>query len=115
MVITEATPAPAASRRNHLLCGARRRKIHDTQYHAANRHSRVPRPIMMSHDRCTTFTSEIVGSSAAGSMLRPFTTVLVPVFGSDRIEASPGMGMPPLTVPLLLRCPNRVSGTSLVV
>jgi hypothetical protein len=46
-------------------------------------------------------------------MLRPCTTVLVPVFGSDRIEARPGIGMPPLTVPLLLRWPKRVSGASL--
>ena len=39
----------------------------------------------------------------------------VPVEGSERIDARPGMRIPPLTVPSLLRCPNSVSGTSSVV
>ena len=70
---------------------------------------------MTSQARWMTFTSAVVGSSSAGTMLRPSTTVLVPGRGSDRIEARPGIGMPPVTVPLLLRWPNSVSGTSLVV
>ena len=42
-------------------------------------------------------------------------TVDVPVLGSDRIEARPGIGMPPTTSPSELRWPNSTSGTSLLV
>ena len=60
-------------------------------------------------------TSWLVGRSAAGVSSRPWTTVDVPVLGSDRIDASPGMGMPPVTSPSELRCPSSTSGTSLLV
>ena len=42
-------------------------------------------------------------------------TVEVPVPGSDRIEARPGIGIPPTTSPSELRCPKSTSGTSLLV
>ena len=48
-------------------------------------------------------------------MSRPCTTVFLPVLGSDRIDASPGIGMPPVMVPSALSRPNSVSGTSLAV
>ena len=35
--------------------------------------------------------------------------------GSDRIEARPGIGIPPTTWSEELRCPKSVSGTSLLV
>ncbi len=71
---------------------------------------------MTSHARCTTFASATVGWLPAGIALRPSTTVLVPVAGSDRIDAMPGIGIPPSTfVPFEFRWPNSVSGTSLVV
>ncbi len=38
----------------------------------------------------------------------------VPSVGSDSHEARPGILIPPVTVPSLLRWPNKVSGTSLV-
>ena len=41
--------------------------------------------------------------------------MLVPSRGSDSHDASPGIGIPPLTVPSSLRWPNNVSGTSLDV
>src|SRR5438045_3568740 len=115
MVITAATPDPAARRRNHRLAGMRRRKIQAIQYQPESRHNSEPNPTITSHDRWTVLTCEVVGSSADGLMFRPFTTVLVPVCGSERIDASPGIRMPPLTVPALLRCPKRVSGMSLDV
>ena len=70
---------------------------------------------MTSHARCTTFTSRVVGRVLAGNESSPLITVLVPSAGSDRIDASPGIAMPPLTVPSEFRCPNNVSGTSLDV
>ena len=48
-------------------------------------------------------------------MFRPWTTVERPVLGSDNTEANPGIGIPPLTVPLSLSWPRSVSGTSLPV
>ena len=39
----------------------------------------------------------------------------VPSVGSESHEAKPGMAMPPTTSPSEFRCPNNVSGTSLVV
>ena len=48
-------------------------------------------------------------------MSRPWITVAVPSVGSDSHDASPGIGIPPDTVPSLLRWPNNVSGTSLDV
>ena len=41
--------------------------------------------------------------------------MFLPVAGSDNHDASPGMGIPPLTVPSELRWPSSVSGTSLDV
>ena len=74
-----------------------RRKIQVTHHHKLSSISRVPSPIMMSQARWVTFTSEVVGSSSVGIVFRPWTTVEVPVLGSDRIEARPGIGMPPTT------------------
>ncbi len=70
---------------------------------------------MMSQARWTTFTCASVGRSSAGTVSRPWTTVALPVLGSDSHEASPGMGMPPVTSPSALRWPSRISGTSLLV
>ena len=67
---------------------------------------------MTSQARWTTFTSWIVGRSSAGVASRPWTTVEVPSLGSDKIEARPGIGMPPTTSPSELRWPNSTSGTS---
>ena len=92
-----ATPAPDAMRRNHRLLGMSRRKIHDTQYQTDSRKSSVPRPTMMSHARWTVLTWEMVGRSSAGTVSRPWITVLVPSLGSDSHDASPGISIPPLT------------------
>ena len=70
---------------------------------------------MTSHARWTTFTSLSVGRAFFGNESRPLIWVLVPVLGSDRIDASPGIAMPPLTVPSEFKCPNSVSGTSVAV
>ena len=70
---------------------------------------------MTSQARWVTLTIAVVGRFCAGIALRPITTVDVPVAGSDRIEARPGMGMPPATWPCEFRWPNRISGTSLLV
>ena len=75
----------------------------------------MPSPTITSQARCTTLTSWIVGRSSAGVSSRPWTTVDVPVLGSDRNEARPGIGMPPTTSPSELRCPSSTSGTSLLV
>ncbi len=115
MVITASTPVVAEIRRNHLLLGMSRRKIHAAHHHSVSRNSRVPRPTIRSHARWVTFTSWLVGRSAAGISSSPWMTVDVPVLGSDRIEASPGIGMPPTTSPSELRWPNSTSGTSLLV
>ena len=55
-----------------------------------------------------------VGRSSAGTVSRPWTTVALPVLGSDSHEARPGIGMPPVTVPSSFRWPSSVSGTSLL-
>ena len=70
---------------------------------------------MTSHARWTMLIWRMVGRSSAGTVSSPCTTVALPVLGSDSHEASPGIGMPPLTVPSSLRWPSRVSGTSLLV
>ena len=54
-----------------------------------------------------------VGRSSAGTVSRPWMTVLVPSAGSDSHEASPGIRMPPVTSPSALSRPSSVSGTSL--
>src|SRR5687768_587450 len=115
MVITASTPDTAAARRNHLLLGIRRRKIHDTAYHTDSRNSSVPRPTMMSQHRWTMLVCRTVGRWSGGTVSRPCTTVALPVLGSESQDARPGTGMPPLTVPSSLRRPSRVSGTSLLV
>src|SRR5689334_3569277 len=96
-------PAMDATRRNHLLLGMSRRNSQQAQYHKANRNRSVPNPTMMSHARWTTFTSRVVGRSDWGTASKPWTTVFFPVEGSDSQDASPGIGIPPLTVPLELR------------
>ena len=112
---TARTPVLAATRRNHRLRGMSRRNIQLAHHQRVSRNSRVPRPTMMSHARCVTLTVRFVGRSSAGISLRPMTTVDVPVLGSDRIEARPGMGIPPVTSPSASRWPKRISGTSLLV
>ena len=94
---TASDPVVAAMRRNQRLRGMSRRKTQLAHHHSDSRNSRVPRPIMMSQARCVTFTVRFVGRSSAGISLRPMTTVAVPVLGSERIEARPGIGMPPDT------------------
>ena len=54
-------------------------------------------------------------ASTPGRRCDPGRPCSVPSAGSDRIDARPGIGMPPSTlVPSELRWPNSVSGTSLV-
>src|SRR6476469_2491703 len=116
MVITDRTPAIEAIRRNHLVLGRSRRNSQLAPYQRESRNRSVPRPTITSHARWTTLASLTVGWEPAGKALRPLTTVAVPSAGSDRIDARPGMGMPPSTlVPDELRWPNSVSGTSLEV
>ena len=115
MQMTARTPEAAAARRNHLLAGILRRNIQLAPYHTDSRNSSVPRPTMTSQARWTMLTWRTVGRSSAGTVSSPCTTVARPVLGSDSHEASPGMGMPPLTVPSSLSRPSSVSGTSLLV
>src|SRR6476469_8849382 len=115
MVTMASTPAHAAIRRNQRLFGMSRRKIHDSQYHAASRNRKVPEPTMTSQERWTVLTSLMVGWSSVGTVSSPCTTVALPVLGSDNHDASPGMGMPPVTSPSEFNLPNSVSGTSLLV
>jgi hypothetical protein len=115
IVITERTPALAARVRNTLFVGIRRLNAQLRPYHAESRNSSVPRPTITSHARWTTLTSDVVGRSLAGTLSSPWTTVELPVLGSDSQEASPGMGIPPDTVPSEFSLPSKVSGTSLEV
>src|ERR1700675_2462493 len=87
IVITDSTPAHAAIRRNHFDFGRSCRNHQYRAYQADRRNSRVPRPTITSHARCTVFASEMVGWSPVGNALRPWITVLVPVLGSDKIDA----------------------------
>ena len=75
----------------------------------------MPSPTITSHARCTVFTWRVVGRSSAGNESRPWITVLVPSLGSERIDARPGIGIPPVTSPSEFKRPNSVSGTSLSV
>ena len=91
-----------------------RRKHPGSPYQADSRNSRVPNPIIMSQARCTVLTWAMVGSSLAGTMLRPCTTVA----RAGRRDPTgstpcPGIGDAARPVPLLLRWPSSVSGTSL--
>ena len=70
---------------------------------------------MTSQARWTVLTWRVVGRSSAGTVSRPWTTVSLPVDGSESHDARPGISIPPLTVPSSLRCPSNVSGTSSVV
>ena len=65
---------------------------------------------MTSQARWTALTSRVVGRESAGKLSRPSITVLVPSAGSDRIDARPGIGMPPVTVPSRLRWPKQRLG-----
>ena len=103
MVITDSTPAAAAIQRKSLLFGIRFLNTHDAKYQSERRKRKVPRPTITSHARCTTSTSALVGRSSSGNASRPWMTVLVPSVGSDRIEARPGIGMPPSTSPSSFR------------
>ena len=95
-------PATDAKRRNQRLRGIRRRNSQHSQYHAASRNNSVPRPTMMSQERCTVLICEIVGRSSGGTsvscdpcgMSSPWTTVAVPSVGSDSHEARPGIADP---------------------
>src|SRR5215475_2706686 len=100
----------AASHQKTLVFGLSRLNSHESAYHAASRNSSDATPTMMSHARWTTFTSALVGRWFAGTVFSPLTTVEVPVDGSDRIEASPGIANPPTTWPCLFRWPRIVSG-----
>src|SRR3954454_19630864 len=115
IVMTASTPEAAVIHRKGLFSGIRRRKTQVSQYQADSRNSSVPIPTMTSHARCTVLVCWIVGSWSAGTEFSPWTMVDLPVAGSDNQDARPGMGMPPLTVPLSFRCPRIVSGTSLLV
>src|SRR3954447_12623820 len=115
MVITDRTPEAAAIERKTRLVGIRRRIAQEAPYQSESRNRSVPRPTITSQARWTTLTSDVVGRSAAGTLSRPLTTVFLPVLGSDSHEASPGIGIPPLTVSLEFRRPSSLSGTSLEV
>src|SRR6476469_9343800 len=100
-MVTPARTQEAAGRaKKTRLVGMRRLRTQVAPYHADSRNSRVPRPTMTSHARWTTLTSDVVGRSAAGTLSRPCTTVDFPVLGSESHDARPGIGIPPLTVPL---------------
>nr|WP_255371904.1 hypothetical protein [Cellulosimicrobium sp. CUA-896] len=115
MATTDSTPDDAASHRNTLLRGMRRRKSQVAPYQADSRNSSVPIPTMTSQARCTMFTSRTVGRSSGGTLSSPSTTVDRPVLGSDSHDARPGIGSPPDTVPSSFRRPSSVSGTSELV
>ncbi len=93
----------------------RRLNTHDAKYQSESRNRNVPKPTITSHARCTTSTSAFVGRAFFGNESRPWICVLVPSAGSERIDARPGMGIPPSTSPWSFRCPNNVSGTSVAV
>ena len=95
------------------MSARRSRRRHQTQAnHSASRVSAVPRPTIRSQARWMVLTADREGRSSGGTESRPWTTVLVPVLGSLRHEASPGIFRPPLTVPSSFRCPRRISGLS---
>src|SRR6476469_5605140 len=100
MVTTARTPEEAARARKTWLVGIRRLRTQVAPYHADSRNSSVPRPTMTSHARWTTLTSDVVGRSSTGTLSSPCTTVAFPVLGSESHDARPGIGIPPLTVPL---------------
>src|SRR5436190_8095346 len=98
MVTTASTPEQAARTRNGLFIGIRRRNTQLAPYHSESRNSRVPSPTITSQARWTTLVSCTVGRSPTGTVSRPFTTVDLPVLGSDSAEARPGTGTPPTTL-----------------
>ena len=82
---------------------------------------------MMSQARCTALASEMVGplvtgvtagvpfAPSDGLSQRPLTMVFFPSLGFDSHDASPGIGIPPLTLQSALNLPSSRSGTSLFV
>ncbi len=115
MQITASTPHDDATHKNSLLWGMSRRNSQVPPHQSAIRNSSVPSPIMTSHARCTVLTWLTVGIASGGNESRPWMTVSRPVLGFDSHEASPGIGIPPLTVPSSCKRPRIVSGTSLEV
>src|SRR5690348_10284279 len=103
---TDAIPAIDAARRNHLLFGMLRWNNHDAPYQSESRSNAVAIPTIRSQARCTVLTCASVGSSFAGTVFRPWTTVFLPVRGSDNHDARPGILIPPVTVPSEFRRPS---------
>src|SRR5262245_8973114 len=92
-------PAADAHNKNSFDCGMRRLKIQVPQYQSDSKKRSVARPTITSHARWTVLTSLSVGRSAEGVLSSPCTSVFFPVLGSESHDASPGMRMPPVTVP----------------
>ena len=64
---------------------------------------------MTSQARWTALTSDTVGRSLTGVAVRPCTTVVLPVAGSESHDARPGIFRPPLSTRFEFRCAERGS------
>ncbi len=105
---TDATPAQAALRQNHLDAGSRRCRNQTTAYQRASSTSTEPITTMRSKAQWAMVAWVAFGRSLSGTAVSPIT--LVSGLKPARMESSWGILMPPEIVPSGCRRPNRYSG-----